>query len=255
MDWQDDGIVLSVRAHGERSAILSILSHHHGRHAGLVRGAHSRQLRGVLQPGNRVQAQWRARLDEHLGTYLIEGRGGRVAAVMDSQVRLAAFVAVSALLDAALSEREPVPNIFSATDELLDRIAAGDDGWLGAYVGWEIGLLSELGFGLDLSSCAGGGGSTDLIYVSPKSGRAVSRAAGQAYREKLLPLPGFLVPGRGRPPTNHAADDVKDALFLTGYFLGRHVFIKQGQGLPDTRHRFAELALRDPDISGDLAEP
>lgn len=255
MDWQDDGIILTVRSHGERSAILSVLTAEHGRHAGLVRGAHSRNLRGILQPGNQVRATWRARLDEHLGTFTVEGSGARVAQVMASPARLAAFISVTSLLDMSLSEREAFPTVYTATNAVLDVIAAGENGWIGAYVGWELGLLSALGFGLDLTTCAGGGGETDLIYVSPRTGRAVSGPAGQLYKDKLLTLPGFLVPGRGRPPANHAADDLQDAFNLTGYFLGRHVFIKQGQGLPEARRRFTELALRDPGLSDDLTEP
>lgn len=233
MDWSDDGIVLSVRRHGESGAILHLLTAAHGRHAGLVRGGNSKRLRGVLQPGNEVHAVWRARLEEHLGSYAIELAVGHAARAMDDPGRLAAMVSACALVDAALPEREPHADLHESLRDLLTTLP--EDGWAATYVAWELSLLATLGFGLDLSRCAATGRSDDLAYVSPKSGRAVSREAGAAWREQLLPLPDFLI---GHGPADTA--DLSAGLRLTGYFLDRHVLAPHGRTLPDARFRLDE---------------
>jgi DNA repair protein RecO (recombination protein O) len=235
MDWRDDGIVLSLRKHGESSVILHLLTREHGRHAGLVRGGNSQKQRGILQPGNEVSAVWRARLEEHLGGYTIELLDGHAARILSDAGRLAAMLSACTLVDICLPEREQHPNLFSALQSLL--LVLPEDGWQGAYVGWELTLLAELGFGLDLAACAATGATDDLIYVSPKSGRAVSKQAGEAYREKLLPLPQFLI-GRGRLEQGSLAEGLR----LTGYFLERHVLGPHEKLLPDSRGR---IVLRD----------
>ncbi|MDJ0683285.1 MAG: DNA repair protein RecO [Alphaproteobacteria bacterium] len=241
MDWRDDGIVLSLRKHGESGAIAALLTRDHGRHAGLVRGARSAKLRGVLQPGNLVRADWRARLAEHLGHFTIEALEARVAPLLTSPGRLAALTSACALLDIALPERAPVPEIYDLTDALTERLA--DDDWAEAYVKWEAALLAALGFGLDLNACAATGVTDDLIFVSPKSGRAVSREAGAPYKERLLRLPGFLLPRpQTAPPT---PEDVVRGLRLTGYFLNEQVARPGGQTLPDARSRLASMMDRD----------
>ena len=252
MEWTDDGIVLSSRRLGEGGAIVSLLTREQGRHTGLVRGAGSKRLRGIIMLGNTVHATWRARLAEQLGTMRIEPAISRTSKVLDDPVRLAALASAVTLLEGGLPEREGHPVLFRATTILFDAIAAAADDWVEAYFGWELGLLAEIGFGLDLARCAGTGEVTGLGYVSPKSARAVSLGAGQPYAEKLLPLPRFLVGGRGRPMANHPATDWADAAQLTGHFLERQVFPREDGGLPLARGRFIELLLRKNTTSGVL---
>ncbi|HUI17807.1 MAG TPA: DNA repair protein RecO [Alphaproteobacteria bacterium] len=233
MEWTDDGIVLSARRHGESAAIVQLLTRAHGRHAGLVHGGGSAKARAVLQPGNRVQVVWRARLAEHLGSFACELVRSGGAGLLDDPLRLAALAASAALAESALAEREPHPAVFDGLEALIAALAASDRvaGWGRAQIAWELGILAELGFGLDLSSCAATGESEALAYVSPRTGRAVSRTAGEPYKERLLPLPRFLAeagvaPGEG---------DIVDGLSLTGYFLERHVFASLNRALPQAR--------------------
>jgi DNA repair protein RecO (recombination protein O) len=237
LDWQDEGFVLSVRPHGETAAIVSLLTAQHGRHAGLVQGGQSRRNRGLLQVGNRVDAHWRARLEEYLGSYKLELMSSTVGHVLDAPGRLAALASAAALAEAALPEREPNKRLFDSFESLID--ALDGEFWGEVYVVWELNLLREIGFGLDLSRCAATGESDDLAYVSPKSARAVSRAAGEPYREKLLPLPAFVLgAGEGGP------EAVAEGLALTGFFLERHLFGPRQQRLPDPRYRLAEIVSR-----------
>ncbi len=245
MDWTDRGIVLSARRHGESSVILSLLTEAHGRHAGLVRGGQSRRRRGVLEPGNLVAASWRARLEEHLGSYTVELETGHAARVLDRADRLAALTSICATLDCCLAEREPHPALFANTLRLIAALES--EAFAALYVVWELGLLGELGFGLDLSACAATGVVDDLVYVSPRSAQAVSRAAGAPYRDKLLPLPEFLK-GNGGP----GPGDILDGLRLTGYFLDRHVFQPQERRFPDARERFVNLMRRS--LENDLPD-
>lgn len=239
MDWVDEGIILSGRRHGETSAIVSLLTRGHGRHAGLVRGGAGKSARGVLQPGNRVAARWRARLPEHLGALTCELTHAFAAAVLDDAGRLAALSAACAIAEAALPEREPHTAAFDDLLKLLEAIER--DNWPAAYVRWELGLLAQLGFGLDMSECAATGRNDQLAYVSPRSGRAVSLAAGEPYRNKLLPLPAFLL---SPEVTDAGAAEVADGLRLTGFFLERHVFAHEGRGMPAARRRLEERLRR-----------
>ncbi len=234
MDWSDEGFVLGSRPHGEGAAVVQLLTAEHGRHAGLLHGATSRSKRGLTEPGTRVQATWRARLAEHLGTYGLEVERSYAAGLMDDPLRLAGLSAVCSMAELALPEREPHRALFEGLSALLDAMAVDDeaDVWPGIYVRWELGLLTELGFGLDLNSCAATGRNDMLAYVSPRSGRAVSLSAGEAYRDKLLTLPGFLV-GQGRADSQ----GVRDGLRLTGYFLQQHVFGPLDRPLPAARER------------------
>lgn len=233
MEWNDAGIVLSARKHGETSAILTLLTRAHGLHVGLVRGGAGKRARGVLQPGNRVEARWRARLSEHLGTFTCELTATFAAALLDDPPRLAGLSAACAVVEAALPERQPHGAVFDGLAAFLG--ALGSDAWPSAYVKWELGLLRELGFGLDLSRCAATGQTDQLAYVSPKSGRAVSRAAAEPYKARLLPLPPFLL-AEGEAGD---AGQVADGLRLTGYFLERHVFGQHDRPPPPARLRLA----------------
>lgn len=241
MEWTDDGIVLSARRHGEGGAIVQLLTREHGRHAGMVRGGSGRRARGIYQPGNEVRATWRARLSEHLGNYTCEPTTSHAAAIMGHRGALAALSAACALIEAGLPERAPHPELYEATLGLIRGLDHGaEGGWAEAYVRWELGFLAEMGFGLDLSRCAATGANDALVYVSPKSGRAVSASAGEPYRDKLLPLPAFLT--RGGAPDAAAATQ---ALALTGYFLEHHIFGGPERTLPPARLRLADAVSAD----------
>ena len=240
MEWREEGIILGLRRHGETSVIAEILTSARGRWLGLVRGGRSRTMRPVLQPGNLVLANWRARLEDHLGTFVVEPVSLRAGAIMADALQLAGLATLTALAH-FLPEREPHPRICEAMGLVIERLDDADI-WPALLVRWELGLLEELGFGLDLARCAVTGSSDDLIYVSPKTGRAVSRAAGQAYRDKLLALPPFL---RGSQASTPAVSDVIAGFALTGHFLTRHVFEPRETGEPQSRTwLIARLAQR-----------
>jgi len=234
MDWTDDGIVLSARRHGENALIVTLLTREHGRHAGLVRGGASARNRGLYQPGNRLAVSWRARLSEHLGSFSCELQRSWAARLMQAPLPLLALSAATALLDSALPERAPVPGLFESVEELI--VSLDGPGWPIGYIRWELALLAELGFGLDLSACAATGEVEGLVYVSPKSGRAVSAAAGRVYRDRLLALPGFLL----AQESEASAEDICAGLKLTGYFLAKYVLADTKDGLPQARQRLAE---------------
>ena len=244
MEWTDEGIVLGVRRHGESSAIAELLTRSHGRHLGLVRGGAGSRMRPLLQPGNSVRAVWRARLDEHLGTYVIEGTRLRAATLLTSSHAVYGVTHLASLAR-LLPERDPHEDIYEMLDRTLDDF---DDAGEAAVhlVKFELAMLTELGFGLDLENCAATGETTDLVYVSPKSGGAVSRAAGEAWRDRLLRLPAFLrQDGNGRRRPNAWSDqDLLDGFRLTGMFLLRHVLEPRGQGHSDAREGFINAVTR-----------
>jgi DNA repair protein RecO (recombination protein O) len=243
MEWSDDGIVLALRPHGESSGILEALTRNHGRHLGLVRGGTSSRGRAALQPGNLVKLTWRARLSENLGVYVAELSRARAGEMFEDRAALAGLNAFSAVAAAVLPEREPHTSAFESAEVLLDAMASHEFGdWAPLFVHWEIGLLHELGFGLDLSRCAATGSADDLIYVSPRTGRAVSRSAGEAYRDRLLTLPQFLL---GRQAGDANARDAVAGLELTAHFLAQWVLAPHHKGVPEARHRLTELASRD----------
>ena len=240
MDWSDEGVVLAVRKHGETAAIVSLLTRDHGRHAGLVRGGVGRRARGTLQPGNEVQATWRARLAEHLGAFTCELVRARAARLLDDPPRLAGLAAACALAEAVLPEREPHNAVWSALVALLERIEGAQD-WPADYVRWELGLLADLGFGLDLSRCAVTGACAGLAYVSPRTGRAVSEAAAGRWRERLLALPGFLAQGAGdNREVSATPADIAAGLALTGFFLETHVLQPASARIPAARQRLVD---------------
>jgi DNA repair protein RecO (recombination protein O) len=227
MEWRDEGVILSVRRHGETSAIAEILTAGHGRVMGLVRGGRSKQQRPVLQAGNAVQAVWRARLEEQLGTFTLEALDLKAGAIMEEPFRLAGLATLTGLSQ-LLPEREPHARVYDALRVVLDAIDH-DDVWPALLVRWELGLLDELGFGLDLSKCAATGARDNLVFVSPKSGKAVSADAGAPFRDRLFPLPAFLrETGAAAPPR-----DIIDGLKLAAYFLDRHLFEPRGVSFPE----------------------
>jgi DNA repair protein RecO (recombination protein O) len=233
MEWSEEGIVVGARRHGETDVIIEVLTAGHGRHLGLVKGGRSRRLRPILQPGNTLSLTWRARLHEHLGNFRAEPVKERSADLMATPTGAFGLALAGAHLR-LLPERDPHPRLYDALSAMLDFFEMpGRAGEM--MVRFELLLLDELGFGLDLESCAATGREDDLVYVSPKSGRAVSRTAGEPYRDRLLPLPAFLL-----APSAEAAEraQLEEAFLLTGYFLERHVFDVRGEGLPEVRLNF-----------------
>lgn len=237
MDWNDEGFVLSAKSHGENALIVSLLTRENGRHAGLVRGGAGVRARGIYQPGNLLRAHWRARLVEHLGSYRCELSQAIAAKFLYEAGPLLALSAATTLLDLVLPEREPTPHLFGSLSKLLSSLDR--PGWQTQYVRWELDLLGELGFGLDLTECAATGTKDSLVYVSPKSGKAVSARAAEPFRDRLLALPQFLLSDDQSEPS---AADVADGLNLTGYFLKRHVLGGLQWQLPTARNQlFQEI--------------
>lgn len=240
MEWRDEGALLSVRPHGESAAIIEVFTNSHGRHAGVVRGGTSRRIAPLLQPGAQLDVTWRARLDDHIGTFTVEPLRAR-AALLSDRLALAGLNAVCALLRVALPEREAHPLLWRATMPLLDALDRGGD-WPPDYLRWELLLLEELGFGLDLGTCAVTGARDDLAYVSPKTGRAVSRAGAGDWASRLLPLPSVLMGQGAASPADIAA-----GLALTGHFLMRGLDpVLNGRPLPEARARLVDLLNRPP---------
>ncbi|MEJ0051609.1 MAG: DNA repair protein RecO [Methylovirgula sp.] len=236
MEWHDDGLIIGLKKHGETSLILEAMTPAHGRHLGLVRGGRSKRWQPLLQPGNSVALVWRARLDEHLGLYAVEVVKPRAANLMASALALHGLNHLATLLR-LLAERDPHPALYETASTIADHLS--ETRTAAALVRFELAILAELGFGLDLASCAATGTREDLIYVSPKSGRAVSRGSGAPYHERLLPLPGFL----GDESVEVGSVAVAEAFRLTGYFLERDVFQPRGLPMPQARRAYlTELA-------------
>jgi DNA repair protein RecO (recombination protein O) len=242
MEWRDEGIVIGARRLGERDVILEAMTREHGRHLGVVRSGRSQRMQPALQAGNGCELVWRARLDEQLGQYLVEPTKLRAASLMESAAALYAMATLGSLLR-LLPERDPYPALYETLCIVLDTL---DQPQLAAplLVRFEVALLGELGFGLDLTECAATGSNDRLIYVSPKSGRAVSEAAGEPYKERLLALPDFL---KGGEPVFPSRSDIANGLALTGYFLERHLFGPRGVELPEARAAFVALFPPEPD--------
>lgn len=239
MQWQDEAIIIGVKRHGETSVIAELMTRERGRHLGLVRAGRSRAMQPVLQPGNRVEAVWRARLDEHLGDLRLEPVRLRAARLMETATAVYGVQAMGALLR-LLPERDPHPHLFDALDVILEAMDnPADAGEL--FVRFELAVLNDLGFGLDLTECAATGSRLDLTYVSPKSGRAVCRAAGAPYADRMLTFPAFLREGEA-PAADR--DSMAAAFRMTQYFLHRHVYEPRGLTANDAREGFVQAALK-----------
>ncbi|MFM7345750.1 MAG: DNA repair protein RecO [Tagaea sp.] len=238
MEWRDEAIVLGRRAHGEHAAVAMLFARAHGRHLGLARGGGHGKSAAVYEPGNRVDALWRARLPEHLGNWTCELVEAIPARLMDEPARLEALASATAILDAVLPEREPHEGLYDATRDLFGRL--DEPAWREDYVRWECRCLADLGFGLDLESCAATGVVDDLRYVSPKTGRAVSAEAGAPYADRLFPLPPFLR-GGGKAELG----ELVTGLDIAGHFLERHALAPQSKTLPGARVRLYERWRRD----------
>ena len=239
MDWRGTAILLNVRRHGETSAIIEVFSEDKGRHAGVVRGGTSRRIAPILQPGAQLDVVWRARLEDHIGSFAVEPVRSRAALVMGDRLALSGLNAVTGLLGFCLPEREAHAALYRRSEQLLDLLGQNDV-WPLAYLRWEVALLEDMGFGLDLRSCAVTGATEDLAYVSPKTGRAVSRAGAGDWAARLLPLPDVLR-GVGNAPDR----EIAQALETTGYFMSRHLAPDLGaRPLPVARSRFVEVFTR-----------
>jgi DNA repair protein RecO len=246
MEWRDEGIILGSRRHGETSIVLETMTRSHGRHLGLVRGGRSRKRQPVLQAGNRVELVWRARLDEHLGSFQVEPLEANAARLFDSAAAVYALQTLAAHLR-LIPERDSHPALYEmlsvAVGHLDEPVLAGE-----LVARFELRILEELGFGLDLSRCAATGSGVDLVYVSPRTGRAVSREAGQPWADRMLSLPAFLLPSGGRAEVVA----VEAAFRLTGHFLTRHVWEPRGMTPPEARASLI-ATLRKPAAKDDAA--
>jgi DNA repair protein RecO (recombination protein O) len=234
ISWEDHGIVLAVRRLGEHDAIVSLLTENQGRHAGVVKGGSGKRARALLQAGNVVKAAWRGRLESHIGTYALEPVHNFAAGALASPDSLAGLSALCAMIETTLPEREPHGAVYRHALRLLKHLGAA--GWGAEYVLWEMALLRDMGYGLDLRSCAATGTTENLAYVSPRSGRAVSRDAGAPYLDKLFVLPPFL----RSEDADYDTADIVQGLALTGHFFEAHVFGPHQQKMPASRVRFAE---------------
>ena len=243
MEWNDHAIVLGSRHHGETSAIAELMTREHGRYLGLVRGGRSRKMRPVLQAGNLVSANWRARLDEHLGIYQIEPEKSRAASLMAGRASLYCVQIIAAHLR-LLPERQAQQQLYNAANIILDN---ADDANISSHLilRFEVALLEELGFGLSLKKCAVSGTTENLIWVSPKTGCAVCAKEGKPWAAKLLSLPPFLAPAKTPLPQARAvaasAEELGAGFALTSHFLNRHVYGPRAIRPPDERARLAAL--------------
>ena len=236
-DWQDEGIILGNKPYAELHSVTTILTKSHGRHAGLVQAGQSSKKRSMLQLGSLVDAQWRARLDEQLGTFKLELSKNYSALMIDTPLRLSALSSMCSLLESSLPEREPQPTLWQATTALLQILSLSKDDkeWLNFFVKWELGLLQELGFALKLDACGVTGSSNELAYVSPKSGSAISKPAAGVYADRLLVLPMSL--GGHVKIDNEPAAGIK----ITGHFLQKNIYNPINKQLPSARQRLANM--------------
>jgi DNA repair protein RecO (recombination protein O) len=237
--WREEGTLLSVRRHGESSAIVEVFTEGHGRYLGVVRGGASRKLAPLLQPGAQLDATWSARLDDHIGSFTVEPVKSRAAAILDDRLALAGLNAMTALLSFTLPEREAHELLYRRSLGLFDLLGR-DPSWPVVYLRWELSLLEEMGFGLDLRSCAVTGARDDLAYVSPKSGRAVSAEGAGEWADRLLPLPPILL-GQGNGPVA----EILEGLRTTGHFLTHWLAPALGdRPLPAARQRLIDALAR-----------
>ena len=238
IEWRDQGAVLAVRKHGETSVIVDVFTENHGRHAGVVRGGISRKMTPHLQPGGQVSLTWKARLEDQLGSFTFEPIKSRAAAVMSDPMALSALNSITAMLAFALPEREAHGYLYVDSMSLLDKLGV-DPNWPLDYLQWELSLLEELGFGMDLSSCAVTGELDELIYVSPKTGRAVSRKGAGEWADRLLPLPQCML---GQASLEYR--EIARGLETTGHFLTWFANEMGDKPMPVARDRFIDRLLK-----------
>ena len=246
MKWSDKGIVLSTRKYGESSLILSLMTSDHGRHLGHVRGGNSKRQRGKYEVGNYLSVTWNSRVEDQLGNFSCELLKSHAVLHFQDPLRLAGLSAACSTLERALPERESYFELYKSLFNFLSALESDD--WLEKYVHWEISILRCLGFGLNLAACAATGKKSDLIYVSPKSGKAVSKIAGEPYKNKLLALPSFLNANQTR--INHISyGEIIEGLTLTSYFLNQYVFVHNKHGCPPARDRLVDRVKQKHNIN------
>lgn len=233
MDWQDDGIIVSVRPHGEASAIVHLLTREHGLCAGYVRGGQGKSMRGMLQVGNGVYARWFSRNDDSLGSYTLEMTDAASITAWHDPVKLRTLQSACAVIHHSLPERQHIGGMYDGLRALLDTFDS--DFWSQAHILWEMQVLRALGFGIDLSRCAVTGQNDNLAYVSPRTGKAVSRDGAGEYADRMLKIPSFLLGQNDNSP-----DAIADGLKMTGYFLEKHVFGSLNKPVPDVRVKLFE---------------
>ncbi|MBY6048627.1 DNA repair protein RecO [Vannielia litorea] len=240
MEWREEGVLLTSRPHGENAAIIEVFTEGRGRHAGVVRGGTGRRMAPILQPGAQLDLSWRARLEDHLGAFTVEPIRARAAGVLGDRRALAGLGSVTALLSFVLPERAAYPRLYARSLTVLDLIEEGSEHWPLAYLRWELALLDEMGFGLDLTCCAATGATEGLVYVSPKTGRAVSAEGAGEWAPKLLPLPPCLM---GEPP--ESPGELAQGFETTGYFLDHQLRTSLGEKpLPAARGRLVRVLAK-----------
>lgn len=249
MEWRDSGFIIAIRPHGESSAIITVLTREHGRHAGYVKGALSKRNKQILDLGNEVSLRWFSRLEDNLGGYDIDLNHSYAADYIDHSLKLAMIQSACAMADQTLPEREPHPAVYEGFRVLMEHMDS--DVWGETYIFWELALIRELGFGLDLLKCAATGNAHNshndpLTYVSPKTGRAVSLSAGQPYHDKLLRLPPFLI-----GEDSGGLGDILDGLKLTGHFLENRIYTHTYQTMPSARRILIERMRKKLGLSAE----
>ena len=237
MRWESNGLILNFFKYNEKSYILEIFTEEHGKHKGIIRGLHSKNKRSIIEPGNEVFATWSGRLETHLGNYNVEPIKLWSSHILQFKDKLSAISSICSLISLTMAERQPNPLIYFSSKKLIEIVASTRDDWIREYVFWEMQLLSEIGYGLDLERCAVTSKSSDLVYVSPSSGRAVTNEGAGDFRNKLLPLPKFMTDFKA----NYDNDDIYNALNLTEFFFKKRFFLPNNLNFPQSRNRLKEL--------------
>ncbi len=237
MRWESEGIVLGFNLHNEKSYILEVLTKEYGRHKGLIRGIHSKNLRSIIEPGNEVKALWSGRLETHLGNFTIEPIKSWSSLILSKKDKLTALSSLCSLISLTMAEKQPNELIYYNSKEMIKKISSDEDNWIREYINWELGLLSEIGYGIDLSKCAVTSKKDELVYVSPSSGRAVTLEGAGSYKDRLLKLPNFIVSHEYEYDNN----DIMNGLELTEYFLRKRFFEPNNLNFPQSRNRLKEI--------------
>ena len=237
MRWESNGLILNFSKYNEKSYILEIFTEEHGKHRGIIRGLHSKNKRSIIEPGNEVFATWSGRLETHLGNYNVEPIKLWSSHILQFKDKLSAISSICSLISLTMAERQPNPLIYFSSKKLIEIVASTRDDWIREYVSWEMQLLSEIGYGLDLERCAVTSQSSDLVYVSPSSGRAVTNEGAGDFKNKLLPLPKFMTDFKA----NYDNDDIYNALNLTEFFFKKRFFLPNNLNFPQSRNRLKEL--------------
>ena len=237
MRWESNGLILNFSKYNEKSYILEIFTEEHGKHKGIIRGLHSKNKRSIIEPGNEVFATWSGRLETHLGNYNVEPIKLWSSHILQFKDKLSAISSICSLISLTMAERQPNPLIYFSSKKLIEIVASTRDDWIREYVFWEMQLLSEIGYGLDLERCAVTLKSSNLVYVSPSSGRAVTNEGAGDFKNKLLPLPKFMTDFKA----NYDNDDIYNALNLTEFFFKKRFFLPNNLNFPQSRNRLKEL--------------